>query len=89
MDNYVTIMDKLDLEHDNPQEEQIQVTDSLIPPPTMDEVEKATMEEKMDAETRYQQEEEKYKLQQKICVHQLSDEESDISLEYSGYSYFS
>ena len=28
-------MDKLSLEHNNPQEEQIQVTDSLIPPPTM------------------------------------------------------
>ena len=49
-------MDKLSLKHDNPQEEQIQVTDSLIPPPTMDEEEKATTEEKMDAETRYQQE---------------------------------
>ena len=56
-------MDKLSLEHDNPQEEQIQVTDSLIPPPTMDEEEKATAEEKTDAETRYQEEKEKYKLQ--------------------------
>ena len=52
-------MDKLWLEHDNPPEEQIKVTDSLIPPPTMDK-EKGTTEEKMNAETRYQEEEEKY-----------------------------
>ena len=82
-------MDKLSLEHDNPQEEHMQVTDSLIPPPTMDKEEKTTTQEKTDAETRYQQEEEKYKLQQKIYVGQLSDEESNTSLDYSGYSYFS
>ena len=29
-------VDKLSLEHDNSPEEQIQVTDSLIPPPTID-----------------------------------------------------
>ena len=81
-------MDKVCLEHDNPQEEQIQVTDLLIPPPTMDKEEKATTEEKTDAETRYQQEEEKYKLQKKIYVGQLSEEESDTSSDYSGYSYF-
>ena len=65
----------------------IQVTDSLMPPPTLDEEEKAPTKEKMDAETRYQQEEEKYKLQQKNYVGQLSDEESGTSLGYSGYSY--
>ena len=47
-------MGKLSLHHDNPQEEPIQLTDSLIPPPTMDEEEKATTEEKMDVETRDQ-----------------------------------
>ena len=45
-------------------------------------------EEKTDAETRYQQEVEKYVLQQKIYVGQLSDKESDTSLDYSGYSCF-
>ena len=50
-------VDKINM--DNPPQEQIQVTDSLILPPTMDKEEKATTEEKMDAETRYQQEEEK------------------------------
>ena len=39
-------MDKLNIEHDNSQQEQIQVTDSLILPPTMEEEEKATTEEK-------------------------------------------
>ena len=43
-----------------------------------------------ELETRYQQEEEKYVLQQKIYIDQLSDEEeSDTDSEYSGYSYFS
>ena len=82
-------MDKLDLEHGNPQEEQIQFTDLLILPSTMDEEEKAMTEEKMDVETRYQQEDKKYMLQQKIYVGQLSEEEeSDTGSEYSGYSYF-
>ena len=56
----------------------------------MDKEEKATTEEKMDVETGYQQEEEKYALQQKIYVGQLSEEEeSDTGSEYSGYSFFS
>ena len=72
-------MDKLSLDHDNPQEELIQVADSLILSPTMDKEEKATTQEKMDVETSGQQEEEEYKLQQKIYVGQHSDEESDAS----------
>ena len=51
-------MYKLSLDHDNPQEETIQFTDSLILPPTMDKDEKATTQEKMDVETSNQQEEE-------------------------------
>ena len=82
-------MDKLNVEHDNPQGEQIQVTNLLIPTPTMDEEEKATTEEKIDAATKYQQEEEKYKLNQKIYMGQFSDEDSDTGSDYSGYSYFS
>ena len=83
-------IDKLYLEQDSPKEEQIEVTDSLIPSPTMsEEEEKAIREEMMEAETRYQQEEEKYMLQWKIYVGQLSkEEESNTDLEYSGYSYF-
>ena len=55
----------------------------------MDEEEKATTEKKTDAETRCQQEEEKYTLQQKIYMGQLSEEESNTGSEYPGYSYFS
>ena len=54
--------DKFSLEHNNLQEEHIQVPNFLILPPIMHEEEKATTEEKTDYETRYQQEEEKYKL---------------------------
>ena len=82
-------MNKLSLDHDNPQEEQIQVTDSLILPPTMDEEKKNTTQEKMDVETNNDwQEEEEFEIWQKIYVGQLSDEESDMSLDLSGYSYF-
>ena len=42
----------------------------------------------MDAETRYQQKEEKYELQQEIYVGQFSDEENDTSSDYLGQSYF-
>ena len=81
-------MDKLQLESDNLQEEKIQVTYSLIPPPTMDKEEKATTEEMTEVETRYQQEEEKYMLQQKIYVGQCGKEEiSNSGSGYSGYSY--
>ena len=55
----------------------------------MNEEEKATMEEKTYAETKYQQEEEKYEIQQNIFVGQLSDEENNTTLDYSGYSCFS
>ena len=42
----------------------------------------------MKAETRYQWEEEKYVLQQKIYVGQLSkEEESNTGSDYPGYSY--
>ena len=51
-------MDKLSLDHDNPQEELMQDTSSLIPPPTMDKKEKTTTQEKMNVETNDQQEEE-------------------------------
>ena len=64
------------------------MTNSLIPPATTsEEEEKATTEGMIEAEMRYQQEEDKYVLQQKIYVAQLSAEESNTSSDYSGYSY--
>ena len=46
------------------------------------------MEELMEVKMRYQQEE-KYALQQKVYIGQLSEEEeSDTSSDHSGYSYF-
>ena len=46
-----------------------------------------TMEEMTEVEKKNQDEEEKYALQEKICIGQLSEEEeSDTRSEYSGYS---
>ena len=68
-------IDKLHLEQDSPKEEQIKVTDSLIPLPTtseeeakatMQETMEETMEEMMEEKKKYQQEEVKYMLQEKI-----------------------
>ena len=54
-----------------------------------EEEEKAITEEMMEVETKYQQEEEKYVLQQKIYIGQLGEEEeSNTGSEYLGYSYF-
>ena len=48
-----------------------------------------TVEEMTEVEKKYQQEEEKYVLQEKICIGQLSEEEESITRsEYSGNSYF-
>ena len=68
-------IDRLQLEQNSPKEEQIKVTDSLIPPPmTSKEEEKAMMEEMMEetmeeitkVEKICQQEEETYVLQEKV-----------------------
>ena len=73
-------MDKLTLDYDNPQEEQIQVTNSLIPPPALDKQEKITTQEMPDVGTNsYQQEEEEYEPQWKIYVGQFSNEDSNTS----------
>ena len=57
-----TNIDKLDLDPDCPQEELLQIVDSLIPPPTTEELGEATAQEKTDIEAdNYQQEEEDYK----------------------------
>ena len=91
-----TDLDKLYIEQDSPKEKQFEVTDSLILLP-MSEDEKATLGEMMEetmeglteVEKRYQLEEEKYALHQKVYVGQFSDEEeSDMKSDYSGYSHF-
>ena len=87
-------IDKVHLEQDNPKEEQIEVTNLLIPLPTTGKgEEKATtwesMEELTEVEKKYQQEDMKCVLHEKIYMDQLSEEEeSDTGSEYSGYSYF-
>ena len=82
-------IDKLNLDPDYPQEELLQIADSLILPPTTKEIGKTTTQEKTDAETdKDQQEGEDYKEQQKIYVGQLSDEECDTSSDLSGLSYY-
>ena len=73
-------IDTLHLEQNSPKEEQIEVTNLLIPPPTTSkEEEKATMEETLkemiEVEKNYQQEEEKCMQQEKIYIGQLSEEE--------------
>ena len=80
------------MEHDSPKDKQVKVTNSLIPLP-MSKEEKPTTEETIeeltDAEKTYQLEEEKYVLNQKVYVGQLSNEEdSDTKSDYSSYSHF-
>ena len=56
---------------------------------TMDETVEETMEELTEVEKRYQLEEEKYALHQKVYVGQLIDEEGcDTRSYYPGDSYF-
>ena len=56
---------------------------------TMGERVKETMEGLTEGEKRYQLEEEKYALHQKVYVGQLSnEEESDTESDYSGCSHF-
>ena len=82
-------IDKLNLGPDCPQEELLQIVDSLIPPPTTEEMGKTTTQEKTDVGTdNDQQEEEDYEEQQKIYVGQLSKEESNTSSDFSGLSYY-
>ena len=66
---------KLSLDPDYPQEEAPQIANSLIPPPTTEEVEKTTAQEKTDIGTDNNEQ------------GQLIDEESDTSLDFSGMSY--
>ena len=76
-------IDKLHLEQDSPKEEKIKVTDLLIPPPMTSEEEEKTMTEEMMEETKEEivevekkyKQEEKYTLQEKVYIGQLSEEE--------------
>ena len=84
---------KLHTGQNDPKEEQVKVTKSLIPVPTIDE-EKALeeMTEKIDnkltkMEKRNQQE--KYTMYQRTYIGQLSEEEeSDVDSDYSKNNYF-
>ena len=56
----------------------------------MDEEEKNTTQEKMDVRTNSnQQEEEEFKLWQKIYVWEVSDKESESNSDLSDFSYYS
>ena len=56
---------------------------------TIGETKEETIEGLTEAEKRYQLEEEKYALHQKVYIGQLSnEEESDIKSDYSAYSHF-
>ena len=70
---------KLQIIQSNPKEEPIEVTDSLVPPPLTetpgDTTGKNNDKELLDAERKIQQEEEKYKLYQRIYIGEISEEE--------------
>ena len=96
-----TDIGKLDIERlhigqDRPKQKQVKVTDSLIPLPmseeeklTTGEMTKETVEGLTEMEKRFQLEEEKYALHQKVYIGQLSDEEeSDTKSDYSDYNHF-
>ena len=86
---------KLHIGQNDPKEEQVEVTKSLIPLPKIDE-KKAPKEmtEKTDneltkVEKRNQQEEEKYAMYQRAYTGQLSEEEeSNMDSDYSESGYF-
>ena len=81
-------MDKLSLDLDN-QEELIQVSNSLILPPTINEEEKSSTQEEADVGmTNYQKKEEEYDQWQRIYVEQLGDEESDSDSDNLSFSYY-
>ena len=80
---------KLNLDPNYPQEEMLQITNSLIPAPTTEAVEKTKTQEKTDVGTDNDQEEgEDYEECQKIYVGQLSNEESYTSSDFSGFTYY-
>ena len=84
---------KLQIGQSNPMEELIEVTDSLIPPPLTetpgDMTERNDSQELSEVERKLQQEEEKYKLYERIYVGQLSEEEeSDTESDNLTYCYF-
>ena len=85
-------LSKLQIAQDDPKEEQVNVTELLLPQPTtkaLEEMTEKTDDELTKAEKKYQQEEEKYAMYQRTCIGQLSEEEeNDMESDYSGSSYF-
>ena len=87
-------LSKLQIGQSDLKEEQVDSTDSLIPPTTTkapnEIVEKNDSDALSEAEKSTKQEEEKCVVCQRTYVGQLSEEEESITeLDYSGYSYFS
>ena len=85
---------KLQTGQDDQKEELLEVTESLVPPPSMteasdDTVENTNGEEMTEAERKLQKEEEKYEMYDRIYVGHLSEEEdSDMDTDDMGYTYF-
>ena len=85
---------KLQIGQSDPQEEPLEVTTLLIPPPPTTEalgdmIENTNREGLSEAEKRLQRDEEQYELYNRIYVGQLSnDEESDMDTDDSAYTYF-
>ena len=78
-------IDSLNLAPDYPWEEVLQINNSLIPPPTTEEVEKTMAQKKTDIGTdKNQQEGEDYGEWQRTYMEQLINEESNTSSDFSG-----
>ena len=86
-------LSKLHIGQNDPKEEQVDVTGSLIMPSTtktLEEMVEKTDGELAKAEKKYQQEEEKYTMYQGMYIGQLSEEEEcNTESDDSGCSYFS
>ena len=85
-------LSKLQVGQNDLKEEQVNVTESLIPLLTtkaLEEMTEKTDDELTKAEKRDQQEKEKYAMYQRMYIGQLSEEEkSDTESDYLGSSYF-
>ena len=85
-------LSKMQIGQNDSKEEQVNVTELLIPLLTtkaLEEMTEKTDDELTKVEKRDQQEEEKYMMYQRTYIGQLSEEEeSNTESDYSGSSYF-
>ena len=85
---------KLQIRQSSPKEEMLEVTTSLIPPPTVTEASEDAMENNngeglWEVEKMLQRKEEQHELYDRIYVSQLSnEEESNTDTDGSTYTYF-